>query len=268
MIIHPENFVAEKTYTRIISLVPSLTELLHDIGLDDSVVGITKFCIHPHDWYKNKTHVGGTKNVKIDLIKKLQPALIIANREENTKEQVEYLATFTDVYVTEINHLADALQVIQYLGRLTGTMARAADIAEEIATKFQQLSLRAGSLPKIKAAYVIWRNPYMVAGGGTFIGDMMRYCGLVNAFADTKRYPKLELDQLLQSGALQDKCELVLLSSEPFPFNERHLQELMVRFPTTKWMLVDGEFFSWYGSRLLKAAEYFDKFQEKLQFAK
>jgi len=268
MIIDPEKFIAGKTYHRVISLVPSLTELLYDLDLGDRVLGITKFCIHPREWYKNKPHIGGTKNVKIDLIKKLQPDLIIANKEENTKEQVESLAAFTDVYVSDINKLADALEAIRFIGRLTVAATRAAQIAEEIETKFRRLRARAEGHPSIRAAYVIWRNPTMVAGGDTFIDDMMGYCGLANSFADTRRYPAVALEEWLPSRLPQDMCELILLSTEPFPFNEKHVQELTTRFPAVRCMLVDGEIFSWYGSRLLKAAEYFDKFQEKLQFAK
>ena len=169
MIIHSDNIPALKKYSRIVSLVPSQTELLYDLGLNEEVKGITKFCVHPKAWFKSKTRIGGTKNVRIDLIKKISPNLIIANKEENVKEQVEELAKTSDVFVTDVNNLADALCMIRDIGTLTGKATKAQSLALQIEKKFQDLSGSFAAKQKIRAAYLIWQNPYMAVGGHTFI---------------------------------------------------------------------------------------------------
>ena len=240
-----------KIYKRIVSLVPSQTELLYDLGLEKEVVGITKFCIHPGQWYKTKPRIGGTKNIKIAAIKMLNPDLIIANKEENVKEQVEELAQDFDVLVTDINNLTDAINMINDIGELVGKANEALQISKKIENKFQRLQQKVSSNKKIKAAYLIWQNPYMTVGRDTFINNMMGYCGLENVFSSQERYPEITLEDL------KNNCELILLSSEPYPFNEKHLKEIESKIGTAKIILVDGEMFSWYGSRLLKAADYF-----------
>src|SRR5687768_8181688 len=160
---------------RIISLVPSQTELLYDLGLDEEVIGITKFCIHPSHWFKTKTRVGGTKTLNLELIRQLKPTLIIANKEENERSQVEELASDFDVRVTDIHNLNDACDMIVEIGKLVGKAGKAAQINEKIRRNFQELN---PLQPPITAAYFIWREPYMVAGGDTFINDMMTSCGL------------------------------------------------------------------------------------------
>jgi ABC-type Fe3+-hydroxamate transport system substrate-binding protein len=244
--------------------VPSQTELLYDLGLREEVKAITKFCIYPIDWYKNKIRIGGTKSLKIDIIKKINPDLIIANKEENVKGQVEELAKTFDVYVTVVNNLHDALEMIKNIGALTGKTAKAGAIATKIEKAFKKLSEAIRTKRKIKASYLIWKNPYMAVGGNTFINDMMQYCGLENIFANVERYPEISLEDLKSSEPGKRKCELVLLSSEPYPFKEKHLFEIKSELPFIKIMLVDGEMFSWYGSRLLKAGEYFKIFQKNI----
>ncbi len=268
MIIDSRKITPEKKYSRIVSLVPSQTELLYDLGLKDEVIGITKFCIHPDAWYKNKTRIGGTKNLRVDKIKSLNPDLVIANKEENVKEQVQELAQFFDVLVTDINDLDDALQMIKNVGALTGTLSKAITIANKIEKEFKKLSNYASGKHKTSAAYLTWKNPYMAVGGNTFINAMLPYCCLENFFADTERYPEIELKDLKIAKAGGKNCELLLLSSEPYPFKEKHVSEIKSQLPLLKIMLVDGEMFSWYGSRLLKAAEYFEKFQKKIDLIK
>lgn len=234
---------------KIISLVPSQTELLSYFDLDEKVIGITKFCVHPKEWFKCKTRVGGTKNVNIDLIKKLQPDLIIANKEENEREQIEELAKDFNVWVTEIINLEDALLMISDIGELTGKESGASTLITRIKTNFSQIETTNN---KLQTAYLIWKNPYMTIGGDTFINDMMKYCGLKNIFLDKKRYPEITLQELSTNN-----CQLLLLSSEPYPFKQKHLDELQKYLPDKKIILVNGEMFSWYGSRLLLAPQYF-----------
>ena len=257
MIVNLHNITPAKIYSRIVSLVPSQTELLHDLGLEEEVIGITKFCVHPTKWYRNKTRVGGTKNVKIPSIQLLKPDLIIANKEENVKEQVEELAKNYDVFVTDVNNLTDAINMIKDIGLLVGKTKEALQMANKIEIKFQKLQNLTPVKRKIKAAYLIWKDPFMAVGGNTFINDMMQYCGLENIFLSRDRYPKTTLEEL------RIDCELILLSSEPYPFKEKHLKEMELQIPGVKIILVDGEMFSWYGSRLLKAADYFEELDLK-----
>lgn len=237
----------------IISLVPSQTELLHYLGGD--VAGITKFCIHPSEWFRTKPRVGGTKQIHPAKIEALAPGLIIANLEENVKDQVEYLAEKFPVWVTDVNTLEDALQMIMDMGKVTGNIEDAFNLSSEIRQNFNSLDFRALH----PAAYLIWKDPYMVAGGGTFINDMLKYAGFRNVFGNVPRYPEVTLEDLHNSEA-----RYILLSSEPYPFRQKHLDELSGKLPGKKILLVDGEMFSWYGSRLLKSAACFNQLQQHI----
>lgn len=241
----------DKTPQRIVSLVPSQTELLYDLGLDQEVIGITKFCVHPETWYKIKTRVGGTKQLNLETIHTLKPDLIIANKEENVREQVEELANNYPVWVSDVNDLATALGMITQVGLLTGTGEKAVEITNCIKKKFSQLSTPESVLRTI---YLIWQKPYMTVGGDTFIHSMLEIAGFKNIFADKTRYPELTIAELQNRNP-----EIIFLSSEPYPFKQKHVDELQPFFPNAKIVLVDGEMFSWYGSRLLCAPEYFDK---------
>jgi ABC-type Fe3+-hydroxamate transport system substrate-binding protein len=237
---------------KIISLVPSQTELLYDLGLETETVGITKFCLHPQAWFKTKLRVGGTKTVNIDKIHALKPDLIIANKEENVQEQIETLALHYPVWLTDVNNLADALQMIADIGMLTGKKAEATNLSFTINNSFADLE-KLQTLNTIhKTVYLIWRKPYMTVGGDTFINDMLRHCGFENIFADKVRYPQISIAQLQAVH-----CKLLLLSSEPYPFKQKHIDELSKQLPGIKIILADGELFSWYGSRLLKSPAYF-----------
>lgn len=231
---------------RIVSLVPSQTELLFDLQLGDRVTGITKFCVHPTEWFRTKTRIGGTKDPHIDRIRALSPDLIIANKEENRKEDIEALQKEFPTYTTDINTVTDALDMIQTIGQLTGTAEKAADII----TRIKQV-LPPVITAQATAVYLIWKDPYMTVGGDTFIHDMMRYAGLQNLFASEKRYPVTDLEALrtLSPGH-------ILLSSEPYPFKVKHLTLLAKELPQSKISIVDGELFSWYGSRMAKAGDY------------
>lgn len=233
---------------RIVSLVPSQTELLAHLGLEKEVVGVTKFCVHPTHWRKAKQLVGGTKQLHLDRILALEPDLVIANEEENDREQVLALAEKIPVWVSRVVDLPSAQEMIVQIGALTARDDAALELAQEIGQSFEQLP----DFPKQSALYLIWRKPYMASGGDTFINSMMAACCLQNVLQDQKRYPELSTEQI---QALNPA--VILLSSEPFPFKEKHVAELSALCPNAAVRLVDGEMFSWYGSRLLQSAAYF-----------
>ena len=230
---------------RIVSLVPSQTELLFDLGLGARVVGVTKFCIHPAEARQRSAVVGGTKNFDFEKIAALQPDLIIGNKEENYQAGIEQLAAAFPVWMSDISTLPEALAMIRQVGALTGVAARAAGLAADIAAAFAGLPVGTGE----SVAYFIWRKPYMVAATGTFIDEMLRRGGFRNAFADCGRYPEVTAAQL--AAAAPDR---VFLSSEPYPFKARHLADFQALCPHAQVQVVDGELFSWYGSRLLQTA--------------
>jgi len=254
--------ITPRRHDSIVSLVPSLTELLYDLGLGDAVTGITKFCIHPRKWFESKTKVGGTKTLDLDRILALQPDLVIANREENTREQIEQLAETCNILLTDVDSLAGALETIQDIGILTGTRDTAFAMAEEIESRFLQLQQRLATRRKILTGYFIWKEPCMVAGRNTFINDMLHHCGLENIFAHRERYPHVRREDLYGEKLT---CELVILPSEPYPFSEKHKADFRSIFPRADVQLADGEMFSWYGSHLLYAPGYFENFLDRLR---
>ncbi|MBS1733554.1 MAG: ABC transporter substrate-binding protein [Bacteroidetes bacterium] len=239
---------------RIISLVPSQTELLHYLSLETETIGITKFCIHPDTWFRNKTRVGGTKNVNIEKVKELRPDLIIANKEENVKEQMDILAQQFPTWVTDVNCLEDSFAMINDIGRLTGKEMQAVDLVDKCRKSFNLLYKENISKNVLSAIYIIWKNPIMTIGGDTFISSMLEKAGFRNSFKNLNRYPEITIEDINNSG-----CELVFLSSEPYPFSQKHIDEFSSQLPGKKIILVDGEMFSWYGSRLLAAPSYFQK---------
>lgn len=230
---------------RIISLVPSQTELLATLGQEECVVGITKFCVHPDSWYRTKIKVGGTKQFDFSCIDSLEPDLIIGNKEENYREGIETLKAKYPVWMSDISTLDDALNMIRQLGDITDTPNLARQLTTEIEPSFSE------RLYSQRVLYLIWKNPWMAAGNNTFIHDMLSRIGLDNVMKG-ERYPVLSEDQI----RLLDP-EFVFLSSEPFPFRERHIAEIQRLLPRAEVLTVDGEMFSWYGSRLRYAPAYF-----------
>ena len=250
----------DNTPKRIVSLVPSQTELLYDLGLEDSIVGITKFCVHPVHFKSIKKIVGGTKQVKIDKIKELRPDIIIANKEENTKEMVEELSRICPVWVTNIITVEDNLQMIADFGQLFNKRTEAQKWLDKLNFAFRDFQLFIKDQPIKKAAYFIWANPYMVAGKETFINELLKLNHFQNIYEEKGRYPEIELKRI----RLEGDPDLVFLSSEPFPFKDEHAFEIGRFTHHAKTIFVDGEYFSWYGSRLVKAFEYFKKLHQKL----
>jgi ABC-type Fe3+-hydroxamate transport system substrate-binding protein len=241
---------------RIISIVPSQTELLFDLGLDEEIIGITKFCIHPADKVRERTRVGGTKTLHLDQIHSLRPDFILANKEENSRDQIEELQRHYPVHVTDIITFSDALAMIREVGKLVGKAQRADKMAQQITSSFSSLS----APPALSSvAYLIWRNPYMVAAGDTFIHSMLGVAGFQNVFGGHLRYPEVSPDDLRAVHP-----DLIFLSSEPYPFTEKHIAELQAICPSARVRVVDGEVFSWYGSRLLQAACYFRNLQNEI----
>ena len=239
---------------RIVSLVPSQTELLYDLGLGDKVVGITKFCIHPDEWFSSKTRVGGTKNVKFEAIEELQPDLIIANKEENSKEDIEKLQSLYNVWTSDIFTVDDSLAMMKAVGELTGAESKVEELVKNIQNKRAQFQ----KIKPVSMLYFIWREPYMLAGANTFINNFLAEIGLVNFASklEDDRYPMVDFDKIKEL-----KPDVLLCSSEPFPFKDEHLKELTDK-TGIKAMHIDGEYCSWYGSRLLKAYDYFEKLKK------
>lgn len=237
---------------RIISLVPSITEALFDFGLNhNQIVGRTKFCIHPAEKVAEVPVIGGTKNLHLEKISRLSPELIIANKEENEKLQVEELAKQFDVWVTDIANLDDNRKFLQELGDRLNRPQQASFFINEIEQAVPQQKMTK------KAAYLIWQKPYMTIGQDTFIHDVMSKVGLINIFGTEKRYPEITTEDLREA-------EVILLSSEPFPFKTKHVQELQDIFPEKQILLADGEAFSWYGTHLARRKAYFEELSKEI----
>ncbi len=243
------------SYKRIVSLVPSLTELLIDLGVKDQLVGRTRFCIHPQDKVDDIEIIGGTKNPDIEKILELKPDFIIANHEENRKEDVVELKKHFRVLVTEIDTIEEALSAIQEIGKLVDK----GDKAQQTVSEIQSLLDRKPDVESLNTAYFIWKNPWMVAASETYIDSILQHYNLTNVFENETRYPKIKLEELKQKNP-----ELILLSSEPFPFKEKHIQEIRNICPKAKIKLINGEWFSWYGSGMIKAFENLNKWRTNL----
>jgi iron complex transport system substrate-binding protein len=242
---------------RIVSLCPSQTETLLALGLGGRVVGRTRYCIHPATEVSRITEVGGTKQLRLDALRALQPDLIIAEKEENRREDVEALEREFPVYVTDVRSVGGALRMIRSLGQLCDRAQAAEALAQQIAGRFSRLQ---PLHPRRRVAYLIWRKPWMAAGGDTYIHDVLTRCGFENVFATrTARYPETtpaEIEQLAP--------EVLLLSSEPYPFGEKHVQEFARRLPGCQVRRVDGEAYSWYGARMLPAADALQRLLSEL----
>ncbi len=255
------NHIFETTPERIVSLVPSQTELLYDLGLEESIVGITKFCVHPFHFKSTKKIIGGTKKVHFEKIRLLQPDIIIANKEENTLEIVEQLSKICPVWVTDIITLEDNLKMISDFGILFNKRTEAQKWSDKINFAHKDFVDFIKDKEVQKTAYFIWANPYMVAGNNTFINEMLKLNNFQNIYENREeRYPEI----IIQKMRIQGDPDLVLLSSEPFPFTDEHAFEIGRFTHHAKTVFVDGEMFSWYGSRLIKAFEYFKKLHESI----
>jgi len=233
---------------RIISLCPSQTATLVALGIGERLAGITRFCVFPEEAWKNTPKVGGTKTIQMDKIDALNPDLIICEKEENTLEIVNDLAQKYPVYVTDVENLEDAYIMTETLGMLTGTEAKAGEINNNIRKALSEIQ----PLNGIEVGYFIWREPYRVAGRSTFIHSVLELCGFQNLFTGfPDRYPVVTEKQMKSANP-----QVVFLSSEPYPFSGKHKEEFQLLLPQAQIILVEGEFFSWYGSRMLEAGKY------------
>ena len=234
---------------RVVCLCPSLTETLFALGLASRVVGRTRYCIHPAPEIDSVAVVGGTKKIDFDALQRCAPDLIIAEKEENRREDVAAMAQYCPVYVCDIQTLEQAYCAIHSLGEVTGQTSRAAQLVSRIETAWRGIPVLKRPL---RVLYLIWRKPWMAAGADTYINAVLQRAGMINVAAELNgRYPQIESSDL--KGLDVDLC---LLSSEPYPFKATHCEELKAWLPQANMQLVDGEMFSWYGSRMLPAARY------------
>ncbi len=244
---------------KIVSLVPSQTELLFDLGMDPEITGVTKFCIHPENKVHSKMKIGGTKKLNLEMIRALKPDLIIGNKEENERTDIEALQSEFPVWISNILSLEDALEMITRIGDLVDRAPEAAYLNHLINAGFNDLQVLATEKRIDKSVlYLIWKKPFMAAGRQTYIDDILRRIGLINVVSQV-RYPSLD-NRASEAGG----PDLVLLSSEPYPFKEKDVDEFKLLFPSAEIMIVDGEMFSWYGSRLVKAVEYLYYLQQRI----
>jgi iron complex transport system substrate-binding protein len=247
----------ETSPQRIISLVPSQTELLYDLGQEAKIIGITKFCVHPYHFRSTKKRVGGTKKVHYEKIRLLEPDIIICNKEENTQEIVERLSEICPVWVTDIITIEDNFQIISDFGQLFNCRTEAQKWNDKLAYALSDFKNFIKDKTLKKVAYFIWKNPYMVAGSDNFINELLKLNHFKNIYDNNPetpgRYPEIELDKMKTEG----DPEIVFLSSEPFPFKKEDGYEIEQYTNKAQTVIVDGEMFSWYGSRLLKAFDYF-----------
>lgn len=243
-------------YNRIVSLVPSLTELIIDLGLKEQLVGRTRFCVHPKEVVEEIPIIGGTKNPRVDKILDLEPDLVIANKEENRQQHIQQLRqSGAEVEVTDIATINQALLTIHQLGVKLGVDTKAAELNKKIGEELE----RRPDEPSLRTAYFIWKDPWMTIGGDTYINDVMQHWKLENVYGHRQRYPKLELDELARRNP-----ELILLSSEPYPFKEKHVDIVQEACPEARVLQIEGEWFSWYGSRMLDAFENLNRWRKAI----
>lgn len=246
---------------RIISLVPSQTELLVDLGLESYLVGVTKFCIHPSHLRKEKVVVGGTKQINIEKIKTLRPDIILCNKEENTKDIVAACAEICNIHVSDIFNIQHNLEMIHQYGIIFNKAKEASEITDLIKKEWACFDVFIQNKPLLNAVYFIWKNPWMIAANNTYINYMLALNRFKNSYEDKNRYPEITLRQTKRNNAI----DVVMLSSEPFPFKESHISEVKDFYPNAQIIIADGEMFSWYGSRLKEAFKYFKNLRLNLE---
>lgn len=255
------EFSVSKNPKRIISLVPSQTELLCDLNLENELVGITKFCVHPYHLKSTKTIVGGTKKVNFDKIKALNPDFILCNKEENTYDSLPELEKIAPTYFSDITTIEDSVNLILSLGTILNRRTESNNLVEKINFKLKDFKTFIASKSSRKVAYFIWANPWMVAGNETYINEMLHLNKFVNIYESMSRYPKVAINNIRLDG----DPEVIILSSEPFPFKDEHALEIATYTNRSATVFADGEMFSWHGSRLLKALDYFKELHKKLE---
>lgn len=244
---------------RIVSLVPSVTELLFALGLGERVVARTKFCIHPRAALARVPRVGGTKDVRMDRLRALAPTHVIVNVDENPREAAEEIATFVPhLIVTHPLAPQDNPALYRLLGGIFGRQRRAERLCKAFDRALARLLALRGRLPSRRVLYLIWRRPWMTVGPDTYIARMLELVRWqVAGGRDDARYPQVEIMPATLAG-----IDLLLLSSEPFPFRDRHVREVREAAgdacPPIEF--IDGELVSWYGSRAIRGLDYLGRF--------
>lgn len=234
---------------RIVSTVPSITELIVDLGARDRLLGLTSWCIHPSGLREEKTVIGGTKNLDIEKIRSLKPDLIIANKEENPKEQIEALAKDFPVWVSDVRDVDQAFEMLKLIAELI----QAEEAGLKMIENFTKLRKQINAQENLSFLYFIWKDPWMVASSDTYISALLAESGLKNlAPIDEGRYPTLSMENIVELNP-----DRIILSSEPYAFKSLDLQEFHAL--GLKSFLVNGEYFTWYGSRLGKSLDYLRK---------
>lgn len=244
---HLGHKIQIKHFRRIVSLVPSQTELLIDLGIANRLVGITNYCIHPEKGIERFTKIGGTKTPNIKKILSMKPDLILANKEENSKNHIEYFKNNgITVWVSDVMTYQDNEVLIRDFGILFNCKKKANNLANKIRKAWTTLHTN----KKETCLYFIWRKPYMLAGQECFINSCLEKSGFINLIK-TSRYPSQTIDQLKAF-----KPKYVFLATEPYLFKEKHKDEFQSIFPDSKIMVVNGELFSWFGSRQQYLPDY------------
>lgn len=251
----------KQTPKRIVSLVPSQTELLHDLALEKELVGITKFCVHPYHLKATKEIVGGTKKVDFEKIKALYPDFILCNKEENSYEMLPELEKIAPTYFSDVNTIQQAIDLILSLGTILNRRTESDNLAHKIEFKLNDFKQFIKNKPTRKVAYFIWAKPWMVAANDTYINEMLQLNRFENIYEHMSRYPKVEINRIRHEG----DPDVVILSSEPFPFQDEHALEIATYTNRSVTVFGDGEMFSWFGSRILLAFDYFKELHKKLE---
>jgi len=249
------------TPKRIVSLVPSQTELLCDLALENELVGITKFCVHPYHLKSTKTIVGGTKKVDFEKIKALIPDFILCNKEENSYAFLPELEKIAPTYFSDVNTIQNSVDLILRLGSIFNRRTEADNLAHKIEFKLNDFNQFIKDKPTRKVAYFIWAKPWMVAGNNTYINEMLQLNKFENIYDTMSRYPKIEINKIRHEG----DPDVIILSSEPFSFKDEHALEIGTYTNRSITVFGDGEMFSWFGSRILLAFDYFKKLHKKLE---
>lgn len=236
---------------RIVSLVPSITETLFALGLGARILGVTEFCVHPASGVRSKVRVGGTKNPARDAIAALEPDLVVANKEENRRRDVERLeAAGLRVFVTYARTVADCVDEIRSLGAVLDAVGPSERLAGRI--EAARAAIRTAE-PRPRVAALIWKGPYMAVGADTYAHDLIEVCGGLNCFADADaRYPRVDVAALERAAP-----DVILLPTEPYVFGESDRLELLgldcVAARNGRIHVVEGELLSWYGPRSERA---------------
>ena len=239
---------------RIVSLVPSLTEILFALGVGDQVVGCTIYCTQPPEGVATKTRVGGEKNPKLDLIRDLDADLVLANVEENRRQDVETLRGWgIAVHVVYPRTVVEGIALVRELGEVVGAAARGAAVADTLAARHRETRARLAARPPVRVFCPIWRKPYMTLNADTYVHDMLATCGGMNVFGDApKRYPEVSLEEVAARAP-----EVLLLPDEPYRFRAAHAEDF-APYPALRQArvrLVDGKLLSWYGPRIGEALQ-------------